>query len=80
MVTITIVVVTVEAIVLTVVRLVTRRQWTAATSTISVRVSVVGRRGIAGSGRRSVVAAVCTAAAAIVTHFPETGFRFDYGR
>lgn len=84
---ITIVVVTIVAVVLTVVRLVTGRQWTAA-CTVSVHVAVVGRGGITGSGRRSVVTAVstvtvtATAAAglkAIVAHFPETGLRFDYG-
>lgn len=84
---ITIVVVTIVAIVLTVVRLVTGCQWAAA-CTVSVHVAVVGRGGITGSGRRSVVTAVstvtvtATAAAglkAIVAHFPETGLRFDNG-
>lgn len=79
-----VVVVTVETIVLAVVGLVTRRQWAAA-STVSVRVAVVGRRGITGGGGRSVAAAVCTVAATaglrtIVAYFPETDFRFDYRR
>lgn len=61
------------------------RQWSAA---IAIHVSIVGRGGIAGSCRRSVVAVVCTTTAAaatalrtVIAYLPEAGFGFyDGGR
>lgn len=77
---VTITVVAVEAIVLSVVRLITGRQ---RASAITVHVSIVGRRGISRGGWRRVFAAVCTTATAglmaVVAHFPEAGFGFYYG-